>query len=236
MPKKDFVLVPSGLVITIYKRKTSRHLRLSVASSGQIKVSIPSWAPYRAGLEFAASREEWLIAQSRIRRPLNLRNGQAVGKAHHIVFLASDDELKPRGRVLNSMVRISYPNHLSIESHEVQAVAEKTCIRALRLQAEKLLPQRLAILAKKHGCVYKKIDIKLLKGRWGSCDQDHNIVLNLFLMQLPWELIDYVLLHELTHTQILKHGPTFWAALAEKSANVKQLRASIKQHSPTINA
>jgi predicted metal-dependent hydrolase len=73
-----------------------------------------------------------------------------------------------------------------------------------------------------------------LKGRWGSCDQDKNIVLNLFLMQLPWQLIDYVLLHELCHTMHLDHGPGFWQTFLMHKPTAKDLRREIRHYQPNF--
>ncbi len=104
----------------------------------------------------------------------------------------------------------------------------------MRLQAEQLLPNRLASLAGTHGFEYGSISVKQLKGRWGSCDHQKNITLNLFLMQLPWELIDYVLLHELTHTNILRHGPDFWRAMEAVLPAVKNARKTLRAYQPVL--
>jgi predicted metal-dependent hydrolase len=233
MPKKDFLL-DGGLIVNVYKRRTSRNLRLSVASTGQIMVSIPQWLPFKAGYEFAKSRQDWLTEQTAGRRPSKLRDGQAIGKAHHLQFILSLKAKKPTARVEDSLVKISYPPGHDIDDELVQAAAQKASIRALRQQAERLLPQRLAFLAEKHGCDYNQVSVKQLKSRWGSCDRQKNIVLNLFLMQLPWDLIDYVLLHELTHTEVFRHGSDFWNAMAKKTTNLKQLRKDMKQQSPIL--
>jgi predicted metal-dependent hydrolase len=74
-----------------------------------------------------------------------------------------------------------------------------------------------------------------MKSRWGSCDQHRNIVLNLFLIQLPWEQIDYVLLHELTHTEVLRHGPDFWRAMERVLSDVKQLRKAVRSAQPRVH-
>ena len=76
--------------------------------------------------------------------------------------------------------------------------------------------------------------VKRLKSRWGSCDQHTNIILNIFLMQLPWECIDYVLLHELTHTNVLHHGPDFWLAMTQVLPNVTQLRKAMRDYQPIL--
>ena len=232
MPSKDFIL-DGDLSVTVYKRKANRNLRLSIAPSGQVRVSIPAWAPYGAGLDFARSRQDWIRGQHNPVKPLT--HGQAVGKAHHLQLLPKLTA-KARSRVYDTAIIVSYPAAAGPGALEVQRVAREASVRALRLQAEQLLPQRLASLAKAHGFAYASVSVKRLKSRWGSCDQHANIVLNLFLMQLPWELIDYVLLHELTHTNILRHGPDFWQALEAKLPNVSSLKKAIRDYQPVLNA
>jgi predicted metal-dependent hydrolase len=93
-----------------------------------------------------------------------------------------------------------------------------------------LLPIRLQQLSKKYDYQYASVSIKSLKSRWGSCDSNNNISLNLYLMELPWELIDYVLVHELNHTIAMHHGPDFWQKMEAKMPNSKLLRKQLKQY------
>jgi hypothetical protein len=233
MPNKDFIL-DGDLPITVYKRKASRNLRLSVGSSGQIRVSIPAWAPYSTGLDFARARQAWIRDQHKPVRLLS--DGQAVGKAHHLRFVAKPAASKATSRVYDTAIIINYPADRGLDDPEVQRVAREAAVRALRAQAEQLLPQRLASLAATHGFSYSSVQVKRLKSRWGSCDHHSNIVLNLFLMQLPWELIDYVLLHELTHTNVLRHGPDFWQAMETVLPNVKTVKKTMRDYQPVLNA
>jgi predicted metal-dependent hydrolase len=220
--------------VTVIKRKGSRHLRLTIDSKGTIKVSIPTWAPYQAGLNFALSKQAW-IAANHTSRPL-LQANQPIGKAHHLEFIVDDSKFKPSSRISSSTIQVYYPSELNVNDTAVQEVTEKACIRALRQQAEALLPQRLNILAKQHDFNYKSVSIKNLKSRWGSCDQDKNIVLSLFLMQMPWQLIDYVILHELTHTDVLRHGPPFWQALEKTMPDAKSCRNKLRTYQPILMA
>jgi len=231
MPSKDFTL-DGDLAVTIYKRRTSRHLRLSIAPTGQVRVSIPAWAPYRMGLDFAKTREAWIRGQLVAAVPL--QPGQAVGKAHHLQFTVKPAAAAITSRLADTTIMVNYPAAERFDSPAVQKAAREACVRALRRQAEQLLPQRLARLAEAYGFSYSSVTVKCLKSRWGSCDQHGHIVLNLFLMQLPWELIDYVLLHELTHTRILRHGPDFWRAMAEVLPETPALKRALKDHQPVL--
>jgi predicted metal-dependent hydrolase len=55
-------------------------------------------------------------------------------------------------------------------------------------------------------------------------------------MQLPWHLIDYVLLHELTHTKVMRHGAPFWEELERHAPTAKLLRKEINTHRPLLTA
>lgn len=233
MAYKQFAL-DAQTPVKIYKRRSSRSVRLSIAPGGEIRVSIPAWAPYRVGLEFAKSRRSWISDQRGSQQ--QLKQGQPIGKAHRLRFVSNVGTTKVTSRVQQNEVSISHPVTKDISDSEVQSVARKAGARALRQQAETLLPQRLEQLARQHDFSYRSVTIKQLKGRWGSCDQHDNIVLNLFLMQLPWECIDYVLLHELTHTRVLRHGPDFWQAMEQVLPDVKQLRKAIRSHQPTLHS
>lgn len=231
MANKKFQL-EDGLPVTVYKRRNSRNLRLTVGNAGEVRVSVPAWAPYRAGLDFARSRRAWIDSQ--LRPAPVLADGQTVGKAHHLYFRVSAGIDKPAGRVSAGAVIVNRPQHMEPAHASVQKVAREASIRALRAQAEKLLPQRLAGLAARHGFEYSDVRIKQLKSRWGSCDQNGVISLSLYLMELPWEYIDYVLLHELTHTRVMRHGPDFWKAMQELLPDAKDMRRKLRAWQPML--
>lgn len=231
MAIKFFELDDIGTV-RVNKRSGSRSLRISIAANGEVRVTIPSWTPYQSGIDFAKSRKDWILSNAPARE-VPLASGMRIGKAHRLVFATATIDA-PSSRLAGSEIRITRPLGMAAMHPEVQKVAQRACIRALRAQAESLLPQRLRTLADKFGFDYNSVSIKRLKGRWGSCDNKQDIVLNLFLMQLPWELIDYVLIHELVHTKHLNHSDAFWSEFMRHDPRAKQLRKVIKQHQPIL--
>ena len=219
----------------MYKRRGNRSLRLSVGADGEIRVSLPSWVPYKAGADFARSKADWIAAHRRA-PSTGLRHGQAVGKAHHLHFVPSVQATKVTTRLLQNQIHITHPATFQAHHPAVQRAAQAASIRALRKEAEALLPQRLRDLAGMTGFSYRTVGVKQLKSRWGSCSANKDIILNLYLMQLPWRLIDYVLLHELTHTKVMRHGAPFWQELEKHVPRAKQLRKEISGHHPILAA
>ena len=232
MAFKEFQLGELGNV-TIYKRRGTGSLHLSIRPNGEVRVTIPAWAPYSSGIAFAKSRSGW-IAKHQAPNAIPLKEGQAIGKAHRLRFIASTHANKIATRIQQTEVQVTHPASMPSTDLAVQKAATQASLRALRTQAKVLLPIRLKELAAQHDFRYKSVSIKQLKTRWGSCDQDTNITLNFFLLQLPWQLIDYVLLHELTHTEVLRHGPPFWKAMARVQPNLPALRKAIRAHRPII--
>jgi predicted metal-dependent hydrolase len=80
-------------------------------------------------------------------------------------------------------------------------------------QAKAMLKNRLQALAQQHGFTYNRVAVRNQKTRWGSCSHLNNINLNINLVALTPDLMDYVILHELVHTRIKNHSKKFWAEL-----------------------
>lgn len=228
------VEIPQVGTVTLYKRKGNRSLRITIGANGEVRVSLPYWVPYRAGEQFAASKASWIEA-NRTNSSKSLVHGHGIGKAHHIHFEVQAMATRVNARIVANEVRISYPAIYAPHDRIVQLAAHKASVRALRKEAAALLPQRLEALASQTGYKYSGIVIKQLKSRWGSCDSHQEITLNLFLMQLPWRLIDYVLMHELTHTKVMQHGAPFWAAMEEFMPDAKELRKEMSAYQPTLS-
>lgn len=99
-----------------------------------------------------------------------------------------------------------------------------------RAKAKRKLSRRLKYLADKHGFTYKRAFIRNQRTRWGSCSQKNDISLNMKLVRLPDELMDYVILHELAHTRCKNHSSEFWAELDRLVRNGKGMDAQLKAY------
>ena len=65
--------------------------------------------------------------------------------------------------------------------------------------------------------------------RWGSCSSDGVIRLNWRLVMLDRELIDYVVVHELSHLRVRNHSPAFWKVVAQSIPDVAQRHRRLKE-------
>jgi predicted metal-dependent hydrolase len=232
MPYKAFSIDGIGKV-TIFKRRGNRSLRLSVAGDGAVRVSIPYWAPYQTGLDFILSRRTWVAQQIQPAAAL-LQNDSAIGKTHHLQFLQQAGSSRIQTAVRSDVVRVTYGAKYAWSDTEVQLAAQSASWRALKAESALLLIPRLQKLADIHNFSYRSVNIKRLKTRWGSCDSKGNIVLNLFLVQLPWECIDYVILHELNHTRVMNHGADFWHQMEQVLPDARGYKRRMRAYQPSL--
>lgn len=227
------VAIPEIGEVQLIKHAKSKSIRISIGADRTVKVTLPRWAPYQAGVAFVHSKRSWILENLNAMQPTtSIKSGVPVGKFHHLYFKASPSNATITTRQKGSELWVTYPDRLQQNSPQVQAAAKRIAAKAMREQAENLLPKRLRDLADKHGFEFKSVSVRQLKARWGSCNSKQEITLNLYLMQLPWDLIDYVLIHELTHTKALHHGPDFWAIFEQALPGAKQRRKALKNHKP----
>lgn len=114
----------------------------------------------------------------------------------------------------DGILHIACPSATDFEDEATQRLLKEMLEKTLRHEARRWLPGRLEALARKHGFTFTGVKINNSKTRWGSCTMKKSINLSLSLMLLPWHLIDYVLLHELCHTEEMNHGKRFWQWMA----------------------
>ncbi|MFC1917977.1 M48 family metallopeptidase [Chloroflexota bacterium] len=121
----------------------------------------------------------------------------------------------------------------SVEIEQNEKLKRASTDRLLSIdktEARKRLTDKLYHLAKEHGFTCNNVTIREQRTRWGSCSQKNNISLNLKLVLLPEELIDYVMLHELVHTRIHNHGRKFWAELDRYTGNGKAMAKRLRMN------
>lgn len=220
--------------ITIRRSARSSQVRLRVAPDGTLRASLPLYAPaFLVKRLIKSSRQELRDMLSQAQPQTVYSDGMRVGKSHTLIVrkvTLSAVQMNRRGQ----QIIISLPEDKSLQDSDVIRGVRDSIIAALRVEAKSYLPKRLSFLAAKSGFRYEKVRFSHASGRWGSCTSEGTISLNIALMKLPFELIDYVISHELAHTRHMNHSPEFWELVSQADPLYKEHRHSLKQEAPTI--
>lgn len=94
---------------------------------------------------------------------------------------------------------------------------------------EKIIP-KVKFHAKNLGVKYKSIRILDLKYCWGSCTPKDNINFNWRLIKAPIYVIDYIIVHELTHLIESNHTEEFWNIVSVQLPHYNKAKEWLKEN------
>ena len=219
--------------ITLRRSARATHVRIRVAPDGRLRASLPLYAPlFLVKRLVKNSREELRAMLAEQHTDTVYEDGMRLGKSHTLVVRATT--ASPTVRRHGQQIIASLPAGKTLDDPTVKRIVRDSVIDALRIEAKSYLPKRLSFLAEKFGYSYEKVRFSHSSGRWGSCSTSGTISLNIAMMKLPFELIDYILLHELSHTTQMNHSEKFWKQVEVSDPLYKQHRAALKKESPSI--
>jgi predicted metal-dependent hydrolase len=169
-----------------------------------------------------------LFERSKKARHINISVKPFKGVRVAIPYGVSYDKAKQVVQSKKSWIQKHLDKMKLVEKeHEVLS---KNLTEIDRVEARKKLVSRLNELSGQHGFSYNKVFMRNQKTRWGSCSGKNNISLNMKLVRLPDEMIDYVLLHELVHTRIKNHTNEFWTELNRLVGDAKKIDRRLNEY------
>ncbi|MFV0396252.1 MAG: M48 family metallopeptidase [Coprobacillaceae bacterium] len=116
-------------------------------------------------------------------------------------------------------------NSIYVYHHNIQDTIERYLKQLLFDYSEEYIFHHQTVVTR-----IPEITIRKMKSRWGSCFTTKNkISLNLALIHLDKDLIDYVILHELCHFLQANHSPLFYQEIAKHMPDYKQRIQRLKE-------
>ena len=209
--------------ITFRKRKGLRNVSIIIKSCDTVTVSLPYRLSYTEAQKFVTEKTEWIRKTQKklnaVRPTFFDETTNFSTHSHTLKILQHNENTVRRVITADGFLTIYYPHTADIKSPKLQKIFQNCVLETLYIEAKQYLPQRTQFLADKYNFKYKRLRIKNNLTNLGSCSYDNNINLNLHIMRLSDELIDYVILHELCHTIEKNHGERFWKLLDSVTNN-----------------
>lgn len=177
-----------GLGEVVYtKRLRCRAIKISVSLTNGVRVSLPFYTSYSKAVNFVDANLAKIRA---ILQKQRVKTGQEEAENSSRKMAFTPDELN----------EIRKRAHKELPGR-IEALAEK-------LNATIVIKNSFGV-RKNSPFSYGRLAIKNNRTNWGSCSSVGNINLNMHLVNLPDELIDFVIIHELCHLVYHNHSPRF---------------------------
>ena len=235
MKIKTFYIKNIGEVDFV-RNKRAKYLRITVKPCGKVRVTLPFGYTYDQGRDFVLQKIQHVqAALEKIQENRKIFDENSDFKTrNHSLKISAHAGKECAYHLKEGRLEFYYPKNSDITELRIQNAIKSILIEVMRQEAKDYLPLRVEKFAKKYSFKYKKVYVKNLKTRWGSCSSVNNINLNLHLIRLPDYLADYVILHELVHTEEKNHGKGFWKLLDSLVANSRQLDRQLKNYSTQL--
>jgi len=199
-------------------RRRKRTIAFRMESDFSLRLLVPVSANLRTVTRIIQSHAPWLARkleqQKRIPPSCSFVDGDFFPYMGHKCRLhVTQGNSKPQSCIL-------YPKRLCIhvpdEALSPDSVCEEVKLEIAlwaKKRARSLFKKRLDFWANQLGVKYTKLIIVDPEKRWGSCSANNIIRLNWRLIMAPLKVIDYVVLHELSHIRHKDHSRRFWGFL-----------------------
>ncbi len=223
-----------------FKRGKRRTIGLSVNPDG-LTVSAPRWTPLGEVDALLHDKADWVLeklrharerAQALDRARTVWADGAAFGYLGQTVRLVLD----PAHRFAQAGAELSAPAgdgvallRLALAGHASEAQIRDAAQAWLMRQAKRVFAERLAHFAPLLGVQHKTLRLSSAGTRWGSASADGTIRLNWRLIHLSLEMVDYVVVHELSHLRHMDHSPQFWDVVASVMPDHIERRQALKR-------
>ncbi len=81
---------------------------------------------------------------------------------------------------------------------------------------------------------YKDFSVKFYKSRLGSCSYKGSLSFNWKIAMMPYDIINYIIIHELSHLRYFDHSKSFWKCVEKFCPDYKEKKIWIKKNKNLI--
>lgn len=222
-----------GLTFAVRRSARRKTLGLTVDRGGELVIHSPEAADAQELTQWASSKLLWVHRKLAVKEDL-------VPKFREPEFVSGENFLY-LGR--------SY--RLAIAAEQAQPLRFDGCRFYLRSDArlaatdhfrdwyvavgEEWIGRRVALLSPRLGVLPSRVEVRDLGFRWGSCGKNSVVYFNWRVLQFSVRLVDYVIVHELSHLLEPHHGPGFWRVLDRSLPDWQTRREELRLKAQLIN-
>ena len=224
-------------------RSRRRTIGMLVGADG-LEVRAPRWVSLKEIDAALQEKAEWIVRkladtrdmkQRQMERAIDWRDGATFPYLGHDVIMRLGAAPVPTGSA-----RVKHPHWVQMDGVGTlylglppQAAPEQVrdAVQTwLMRQAKPYFTERLDFFAPQTGVRWTHLGLSVARTRWGSASADGRIRLNWRLMHLKPALIDYVVVHELSHLRVMDHSPQFWDAVGQVMPDYSARRKELRDH------
>jgi predicted metal-dependent hydrolase len=246
MPQPETGAVTFGATtvpyVVVRSRRRRKTMSITLHAEHGVRVAVPARTASWVVRAFVEKRARWIVRTTleAKQRPAPLRfvAGEALPYLGEQLQILREPCDAAQGRLRDErrrvtvalegeVLRIAVPDELD-ETARREGV-HRAVAGWYRERAQEHLAERVTLWGRRLGYSATKVLAREQRTRWGSCSADGTLRFNWRLIMAAPELIDYVVVHELTHTRVRNHSAEFWAELTKTMPDHRSRRSRLRE-------
>ena len=198
------------------KRSPRRRTIEIIVRNGGVDLMLPNFVSKAEGLAFVESKTEWIVKtlaqqalhalemEAKEKRYVDGETFEYLGKSYNLRIYITKH---PAAQLVNGNLYVG----IREQQRFVKSDAVKKQVWAwYQAQAKNLLTDKTLRLAARIGRECTGVKLRRTKTKWGHCTQDGEIQFNWQIIMAPEAVVDYLVVHEVSHLVHHNHGKRFW--------------------------
>ncbi len=238
---KKLIRIEDVVVPLIIHREWRNNVRIALGTKA-VNLRLPSYNYTSLVKDPIQWAEDWILKKYkqsphlfdrfRIKKYFDGQIIQTTKKAYTLkIYRAHRKSMKANIAPDDNQITLIYPKNW--EDIDLGSAAESLISSCIAADQFFWVSLRLMDLKDAHfpEVEINRIRLKNNKSNWGSCSSQGNINLSTRLLKAPLDVIDYVIIHELTHLIHPNHSRLFWKKVEEIMPDYKQKERWLSKNS-----
>jgi predicted metal-dependent hydrolase len=221
-----------SIIYTVKRsRKRQKTISLQVNVNSGLIVSAPYFTPAEEIDRFVREKQNWISKTLRKHTEDSIKNkAKEYNTGEHFFYLGQSYPLEVFFEPFENAGLVFWNDCFYLNAREDKDLRKHYFVSWYKKKAYDFINQRVDFFSRMLKFQHENIRITSAKSRWGSCSEDNNLAFSFRLIMAPPNIIDYVIVHELSHIKEKNHSPKFWKRVEEVMPEYRKHRRWLKDN------
>lgn len=220
----------------IYSNRKS--VEINISPPDQVIIRVPKKMTHKQIDDLIHRKSKWIIKKlDEIHSVLEQKQEVNFIDGETIMYLGEKYKLSINENTHLKAIQIEiHKDYISINTPYIQqSEIKQAVIDWYKKQARKIVMERIEYYQQHIKIKPNYIRIKEQKKRWGSCSSKHNLNFNWKIIMAPIEVVDYLVVHEMSHLEYMNHSKMFWDKVQSILPDYKDRQKWLKTNGLLLN-
>ncbi len=219
------------LEILVERTNRKRTISLQVKNNKLI-IKTPKSVSKKTLVDLIRRKQQWIKKRAILNfEEQNLKNREFIdndkfyfrGEEYRLSLISGRKEAV---KIEGGLLLVSYGDHKSIGRGTIKKLLEDWYLK----ESTKILKARTEELAQQMRVQPRGITVKNYNSKWGSCTANNKISYNWRIIMAPDYIVDYLIIHELSHIIEPNHSKNFWYQVGSYCEDFQKKRKWLREN------